>query len=157
GAWKDQDDMQSLILFEPARCTFTSAGPLGKKMGRAAYEPGKITVHTWGHKAIYPYQMREGTLRLTMPDGKQRTFLKLDSVPSELEPKPLMLGQANELPDKRVKSIQEELARCNKARFDPKVRFTIDSDNTDYLIKLVQEIGWIDVPRFGAPASRDAF
>jgi len=126
-------------------------------MGRAAYEPGKVTVHTWGRKAIYQYELKAGRLRLTMPDGKQKTFLKLDSVPPDLEPKPLMLGQAKELPDKRVKSIQEELAQCNKVRYDPKLGATIDSDNTAYLIKLVQEIGWIDVPRFGAPASRDAF
>src|SRR5262245_10951832 len=71
GAWKDQDDMQSLIRFEPARCTFTSAGPLGKKMGRVAYEPGKVTVCTWGHKTSYQYEVKGGTLRLTMPDGKQ--------------------------------------------------------------------------------------
>src|SRR5262245_48876453 len=53
GAWKDQENVQNLVWFEPERCTFTFAGNYELKMGRAAYEPGKITIYCWGRKVIY--------------------------------------------------------------------------------------------------------
>jgi thiol-disulfide isomerase/thioredoxin len=97
-------------------------------------------------------------------------FRKLETVPPEIELKPMTLGEAKVLPREKVRAIQKELARRGKA--DQEVRhdaekepdnpakrekaWQTDRDNVAYLISLLKEVGWIDAARFGATSSERA-
>jgi hypothetical protein len=109
-------------------------------------------------------KVADSMLTLTLADGKQKTYRKLDAVPPELVLQPLKLGQPTELDATRIKEIADELLRRRETdqqvRKDPAKRkdmAKVDADNTAYLIKLVKEVGWIDADRFGAQASHAAF
>jgi hypothetical protein len=60
------------------------------------------------------------------------------------------------LPPERVQAIQQELASHNEQEQKERRQEAIVTDNTDYLVKLVQEIGWIDTARFGEKAGVQA-
>jgi polyhydroxyalkanoate synthesis regulator phasin len=180
GAWQSEEDKANLARFEPKKCTFFEGGQL--QIRRATYEPGKVRARAWGRTAVYGVEIKDGVLTLTAPDGKKKThWRKLDRLPPQLEAKPLPLGAAKELAADKTKTIQEELVKrgkidqevrkaiqedVTKAKADPpdpandpryqKMR-EVDTDNTAYLTKLVQEVGWIDVSRFGVNASNAAF
>lgn len=69
------------------------------------------------------------------------------------------LGKAMAAARKKAKS-PEEFQRAMRtgeiAESGVEMR-TIDADNTRYLAKLLQDVGWIDAARFGKRAARDAF
>jgi len=164
GSWKDQDDNEGVVRFEATKCTFARMGKSGFQISRATYEPGKIVTHSWGRKVEYRFEFKDQVLSLTLPGGKTKAYLKLDRTPAEVEVKPLTLGAVKGLPKARIQSVQEDLAR--RAKLDQQVRTDagkrdkmakVDADNTESLVKLVQEVGWIDVERFGAPTSNNAF
>jgi hypothetical protein len=164
GSWKEDGEKGSAIRFEPRKCIFAQAGKPDIQVVRAAYERGKIVTHAWGRKQGYRFDVADQVLTLTGPDGKTKTYRKLDSDPPEVQVRPLVLGAARDLAKEQVQSIQAELARRKK--IDQEVRINpakggdmakVDADNTSYLVKLVQDVGWIDVGRFGARASNDAF
>ena len=95
--------------------------------------------------------------------GKTTTYRKLEKSPPEIQVKPLQLGNRAALSEESVLSIQAELKHRGKidqvVRADPinrKEMARVDADNTSFLVKLVQEVGWIDVERFGASSSQSA-
>jgi hypothetical protein len=110
-----------------------------------------------------------------MPESPESHLLrKLDSVPPELELKPLVLGAPGPLPPERVKEIQDELDLRGKK--DQEVRQgliefpnggrevsaleamrKVDTDNTGWLKKTVAAVGWTDAARFGPEAAQSAF
>jgi hypothetical protein len=164
GSWVAQEDNQSVLRFEPTKCTFASVGRPGLQIVRAAYQPGKVVTYSWARKAEYRFAVKDQILTLTYPDGTTKTYRKLDRTPAEAEVKPVTLGAAKELPKERIQTIKEELAQ--RTKLDQKVRSDrskpgemakVDADNTAYLIKLVEEIGWIDVERFGTVTANQAF
>ncbi len=164
GSWKNQANSEDVVRFEATKCTFVQIGQPGWKIYRATYMPGKIVLYSWGKKVEYRFEVKDGVLALTLEGGKTRTYRKLDRTPAEVEVKPLTLAPAKELPKAKIQSLQEELARRGKR--DQKVRTDsgmrdqmqrVDADNTKWLIRLVQEVGWIDAQRFGAAASKNAF
>jgi hypothetical protein len=160
GGW--QNDEKGRAHFEPARVIFARQGT--PVFFRAKYEPGKLLLYQWARQTTIEAKLADGVLTLTWPDGKRESFRKVDGGPGELEVKPLVLGEARELPADRIKAIQEELRRRRDndqlARRNPekaKELGNVDADNTAYLKKLVREVGWIDASRFGAEASSAAF
>jgi hypothetical protein len=164
GSWKNQEDNEGVVRFEATKCTFARIGKSGCQIARATYEPGKIVLHSWGRKVEYRFSLRDQVLTLTLPDGKTSKYRRLDRTPVEVEVSPLTLGAVTELPMARIQSIQEDLSR--RAKLDQGVRKVpgkaeemakVDSDNAEFLIKLIQQVGWIDAERFGAPASNNAF
>jgi hypothetical protein len=164
GSWRNEEDNESVVRFEATKCTFARIGKSGLQIARATYEPAKIVTHSWGRKVEYRFELKDQVLFLTLPDGKTNTYLKLDKIPAEVEVKPLALGAAKELPKAKIQSVQEDLAR--RAKLDQEVRTDlakrndaakVDAENTASLAKLVQEVGWIDAERFGAPTSHNAF
>ncbi len=95
---------------------------------------------------------------------KKSTYVRLDKTPDSLIVKPMVFGKQKELKPERIASVQKELAR--RRQKDQEVRTvrekasqmrTVDRDNTEYLKKLVKEIGWIDCQRFGKKTSNAAF
>ena len=164
GCWQDPDPARSvLVRFQPARCFLFEDGNL--VVSAVTYQPGKIVLASWGKTFTWDVQTKGDALTLRSVDGKiQLSFRRLDGVPPELELRPLPLGQAGELPPEKVQAIQDELAQRKKVDQEvrvenaPGVSWTkVDADNTAYLIKLVQEIGWIDATRFGPQAAGSAF
>lgn len=99
-------------------------------------------------------------LTLTQP-GQVRTFRRLAAVPGIVRLDPAPLGNPVSLPPERVTAIQAELA--DRLRLDQEAikrpsakREEVDAviaTNARYLLSLVQEIGWIDVQRFGLKTS----
>jgi hypothetical protein len=126
------------------------------------------------------FSLQGDTLTLTDERGQKHVFRRLAAVPRELELKGLALGKQDKVPEEKLKNIRQALARrlkldqdMRKKLMDPAVlsklkteadwkpllkEFAkVDGDNTRWLKSLVQEMGWIDVSRFGAEASDDAF
>jgi hypothetical protein len=164
GCWQNRADKESLIRFEKGKCSFARSGKSELHIVRAAYKPGKIITYSWAHKTEYTFTLKDQLLSLTTPDGVTKTYRKLDTIPTEVEVKPLVLGKVQDLPPARIQAIQEDLARRAKQdqavrtkRVPPEEMAKVDMDNTAALIKLVQEVGWIDAPRFGATAANNAF
>jgi hypothetical protein len=164
GCWQDDGDKDSVVCFEARKCIFARLGKPDTLRMRAIYEPGKVVTYSWGRKAEYLFRPTDQGLILTGPDRKTKLYKKLEKTPAEVEVRPLPLGEAQNLSKERVQSIRRELAdrttRDQEVRTNPAKRVDmekVDSDNTSFLIKLVKEVGWIDVERFGAKASNDAF
>ena len=164
GSWTEDGGDRSIIRFQPRKCTFAQVGRQAMQIVRAVYEPEKIVIFVWGRKEEYRFQVADHVLTLTGADGKMRTYRKLDNDPPEVQVRPLVLGEAKDLAKEQVQSIQAELARRKK--IDQEVRINpakskdmqnVDTENTSYLVKLVQDVGWIDAGRFGGRASNDAF
>jgi hypothetical protein len=161
GCWKG-DVGNSLMKFEAVRVICYDEGQL--YVFAATYEAGAVTLSHLGSKFTAKAEITGDKLTWTTSEGHGQILTRLANVPDELELKSLPLGPSKPIPAEKLKDIQQELAkrqgedqavRKDKAR--EKDMGAVDRDNTTYLTKLVGEVGWIDVTRFGAPASHDAF
>ena len=131
-------------------------------VARASYSAARIITRSWGRKKEYSFVLKDGLLSMTeLRAGKTTTYRKLEKSPPEIQVKPLQLGNRAALSEESVLSIQAELKHRGKidqvVRADPinrKEMARVDADNTSFLVKLVQEVGWIDVERFGASSSQ---
>jgi hypothetical protein len=164
GCWRNEDkDQHSLVQLQADKCLLFEKGRL--QIFTVKYEPGKLVLRSMGKKAVWQFDVKENVLKLTMADAMHKlTLRKLDAVPPELELKPLKLAKVGEVPKATVQTIQEEMAKRLKVdqavRLDPsrmKEMPQVDADNTAFLLQLVQELGWIDVARFGKEAWNAAF
>jgi len=164
GCWRGLEAAQGvLVRFEPARCLLHEKGRL--QAFAARYDGGKLVLRSLGVQVVWQLELRGDVLLLAM-GGSARpiAFRKLDRTPAELELKPLELGKPKELTPERVRAIQQDLAQ--RLKLDQEVRLNpakqplmaqVDADNTAHLVKLVQELGWIDVVRFGPAAANAAY
>lgn len=164
GCWRGLEGAQgTLVRFEPTRCLIHEKGRL--QAFAAKYDNGRLLLRSLGHQVVWQLELRGDVLVMAMGDNaKPLAFRKIDGTPAVLELKPLVLGKPKELTPERVKAIQQDLAQRLKidqeVRLDPAkqpMMAQVDADNTAHVIKLVQELGWIDVPRFGPAAANAAF
>ena len=160
GTWQAKGEERVLRL-EPERVVESEGGRL-KVRGVVCYEPGKLVLRA-GLLETWTVNATGNTLHVSRGD-KALEYQRLDTVPAALELTPLALGAPKQLPAERIEAIQKDLAARREA--DQKVRSDparlaqlaeVDLDNTRFLRDLVQEVGWIDVARFGPRASVDAF
>lgn len=160
GCWVNEKNDKVFMRFEPARVRVLIDGQL--QIHRAQYEPGRIVLRSSGPKQAAEYEIKDGIL--TLKGGEPQTFKKVDRSPEAMELRPLALGTAKPVSLPRVKALQEELAarqkedqavRTNPQRQGDMAR--VDGENTAWLKQQVQNLGWIDVERFGAEASNAAF
>lgn len=161
GCWESQTEKGYLLRFEPARVVASMEGHL--QLYKARYEGGKVFVQMGSQEGTLDTSITGDEMVVKGREGDQR-FKRLEQVPEDLQVKALKLGEAVNLEPGRVKKIQDELAarlqRDQAVRTDPTQRDKmgeVDGENTDYLVKLIQEIGWIDAERFGAEAANAAF
>jgi hypothetical protein len=119
--------------------------------------------------------------------GETLRFRRLAERPKELVLEPIHFPRPNPIPESRMLAIQGELWRRlavdqevlrlppgkrkedlppwlasapeppRELSLDHLRRFDVQADNTAYLRTLISEVGWIDVARFGYPASNAAF
>jgi hypothetical protein len=117
--------------------------------------------------------------------GVEQTFRQLDAAPPGEAVSPLSLPEPQPLPTSQIEQIQAELSRRlmidqgavvppaieQNRRSDPGYRWShpeaswgsvedlrrvaVLAEEADYIRKLISEIGWIDVDRFG-PSTSDA-
>jgi hypothetical protein len=161
GAW-EQVDGPGLVRIHDDQLLRIEQGMLLIR-GIVHYRPGSLVLRTSGELETWQATLGEnGHLRLghgklNLSGGEEsHDYRKLPSVPASLELQPLTLGPMQPLPPERVQAIQQELASHNEQEQKERRDKAIVTDNTDYLVKLVQEVGWIDVARFGEKASGQA-
>ncbi len=158
GCWQHDKEATTYYRFEAARWITSEAGRLN--VLSIKYLPGKIIAD--GTTELQ-FEVKGRALTLTL--GKQvQTFHRIEALPDEYDLKPLALGLSKPLGAERVGLLKVELlkrreedqaVRTNPARSGDGEK--VDTANTEYLIKLVKEVGWIDVGRFGQEVSTAAF
>ena len=161
GAWQTADRSSAILIEEDRIITQENGRPVVR--GIIDRKADHLILRRAGTKEIWKISLRDDLLNIDR-GGVSTEFHRLSTVPPELELKPFPLGEAKALPPERIQEIQRELqeraARDQEVRRDPARQGEmagVDSENTAYLKSLVQQIGWIDVPRFGSGTSVDAF
>jgi hypothetical protein len=164
GSWTGlSNTKRSLVHFDEKKCFLYEDNRL--QVFAASYDADKVILRSLGRSMVWKVRFETAMLTLASADGQmQLRFRKLAQMPAELEPRPLALGKPMALPEEKVRRIQEELAkrlvedqavRKEAPRFKDMPR--VDADNTAYLTRLTQELGWIDAARFGPEAANAAF
>lgn len=160
GSWQSDD---ALARFDARKCYLYEKGRL--EVFAAAYRPGQLVLSSWGRTFTWEVKQEGDVLSLRSTDGAhQLRFRRLPETPAELTVRAMPLPPAGPVPPDRVREIVAELGRRKVAdqavRLDPAMRpqqAPVDADNTAYLLRLIQEVGWIDAGRFGRDAAGAAF
>jgi hypothetical protein len=170
GAWegKDENDQKVLRRFADGRLVRWSQGR-AMVFRVVACGAAEITFKFQGQKLAIKYEVHDD--ELTLIQGMSRsTSRRLKTVPEELLLRPVKLGPSTPVAADRLGQIQKELA--NRLQEDQRIREKlmdglvgevveqmqkIDGDNTQYVKRLITELGWIDAGRFGREASTAAF
>ena len=163
GCWQRIDDEpDQMMRFEAAR--FINVGKDYREILPVSYDQGKVfLIPNDGPKTALVLALKDGVLTVTNGDHTEK-YKKLTSVPSQLDLSPLKLGASVVLPANKVKSVHDELVK--RIVEDQAVRTqadrqndmgSVDRDNTKWLRELVEEVGWIDVKRFGSETATKAF
>ncbi len=161
GVWQCTDDERRFVRFEATRCAMLHDGRLSAWLAR--YEPGAVELNAFGVRIRWKAELKGEGLRLTTQETT-RPYRRVDAVPRDFEPKPMVLPRQKPLKRDRVKEIQAALAERERSdqavRNDPmreKEQDKVDAENTAYLVSLVKEVGWIDAKRFGPSAATAAW
>lgn len=127
-----------------------------------SYDSAGFEVLTSGHRESWPCSLSDGTLQVTLA-GEPHQLRKVAEGPSKLDLQPISIASKRPLTLERVATIVKELAdrmdQDQRLRKEAKVPSALEETvkrNSSYLKSLVQEIGWIDVERFGVDAAFDA-
>jgi hypothetical protein len=132
------------------------------------FDQQSLSLNNWwfgtGCNAQYEL-LSDSALRLTSA-GVKKLYKRLDTVPESLELKPAPLGKKNDLSAERMREIRTEystrmvndqMVRMNGIEHIVAAKMNrTDADNTAALKKLIAEVGWLDVERFGEQASAAA-
>jgi hypothetical protein len=161
GPWKVRNE-DRVLLITLERMISHQNGAL-VVAGIVRYEEGAMWLRIYGSVGTMQVVVREGILHVGF-DGETVACEPLDEIPPEVDLEPLSLGKLDRLSEERKRGIREELAeraeKDQEVRREPSRRDeipTIDAVNTSYLKALVQDVGWIDVGRFGEEAVHHAF
>lgn len=161
GAWQESLS-GSLLHFESDRVIAYAESSLTVRAVER-HEPGRLILRRKGLLEVWEIATEQGTLWVTA-DGKKSAFKRLGSIPKEVQIVAAPISEPRKLSEDPIRAIQSEIsarqAKGNAVRQDrsrwPEMA-AVDAENTQYLKGLIQEIGWIDVDRFGHVAARDAF
>ncbi len=160
GVWKSRagDD---LLRVEPAELVVYEAGHLTAKRV-LGFGEGRLFLRS-GLVEVWSVARSNGSLHV-IHGTKTAVYEHLNSLPPELSIRARTLGDAGPVALERKSEVQAELrARVKedqavrKPPFDQAKMAAVDAANTAYLLRLVGQLGWIDVQRFGLQASGDAF
>jgi hypothetical protein len=164
GSWQsDLPDKPGLIRFETKKCFFFENGKLD--IFAADYQVNELVLASMGQTVTWKVEQKDDLLTLRSTDGKlELRYRRLPETPPQLEIRPRQLPAAKLLPRDQLKDVIQDLAQRKKldqaVRTDPamaKQQPQVDADNYTYLLKLVDEVGWIDATRFGGEAAVAAF
>ncbi len=163
GCWKNTTDASMLLRFEAQRCAWFQDGKL--QFARVKYEAGKVIVRIANASMVWGVELQEKDSVLWIDrKGKPSKFTRVDPAPRELQALPMELGEAKALSPEKIKELQGELKKrleadqaTRKKGRNPEEWNKVDGENTAFIIKNAQELGWLDATRFGAEASHAAF
>jgi hypothetical protein len=164
GVWQEVADPTHFVQFETGRLRELRGGELN--VVRATYDVDHLFRHDWGRHPRLDLAFDGELLVVTSatPGPAPTRFAKAASRPPALDPQPLVLGARGDLDAARVAALVAEFAK--RREVDQAVRTDskrtkemgpVDRDNTAWLKQRVQELGWIDVARFGKEAAGAAF
>lgn len=161
GAWKEKGG-SGLLRFAKDRVVAFERGNLTVR-GLVKLSGNEALLRRSGFAETWKLAREKDVLRVER-DGKTREYLRLPKIPAAVSLTPFTLGEPKELPTERIQAVQAELSkretRAEKLRREPKTRVedlrAVGADDLAFLKILTGEVGWIDVPRFGAPAAKDA-
>jgi hypothetical protein len=154
GAWK-QVDGSGLVRVQDGQLLTIESNELHIR-GIVHYRQGLLVLRNSGRLETWQAALeRVGHFRLGH-NGEVHDYRRIERAPPALEFQPLALGPSSPLPPERVQAIQREILSRNKReqtmRGQTGIR-EILADNAQYLLNLVQEVGWIDAARFGQQVS----
>jgi hypothetical protein len=175
GCWQNETAENHLLWFLPHKC-IQVAGPIGGGANPQAdpvtYEEDKVVMGFPESQRLWKVQMQDGRLVLSS-EKKTFRFRNLKDVPERLacHLRPLSLPtKAPELSAQRIQEIQAEVTRRHRLDQDARSEFRAASDSKDALEKmnridaenraslrgLIEQVGWLDVGRFGYGTSYKA-
>ncbi len=160
GYWENPDDPTDTTALEPDRC-ITLDDHMNIVYLRVQYLSGKFAVG-WLGENVVSYHW-DGEI-LVIDAAKTPHWHRVAAMPKSLQGEELTIPPGKPLDAARVAAIAQELGRRREedqaVRKDPSRRGDmgrIDGDNTAWIKKLVQEIGWLDATRFGTVSANTAF
>jgi hypothetical protein len=160
GAWKSRAG-QDLLCIEPDQVTVASDGHLSKE-AVLGFGEGRLYLRA-GLVEIWSVTLSQGSLHI-LRGPKSIDYERLNATPPELTLQPYPLTNPGPISPEHLGELQSELqARVKEDQgvrrppLDQAKIAATDGANTAYLRRLVGQVGWIDVERFGLQASGDAF
>ncbi len=168
GCWQDVAADIHYLHFEADRIRelhVATDAPPALHFARAVFDIDHVVRITWGRRVRSELAF-DGELLVVTTGPREERYRRVDAAaqPAALDVVPLAIGAAAPLPAERIAALQAELAK--RREIDQAVRTDaarhaemegVDRDNTAWLAALVQEIGWIDVERFGKESAGAAF
>lgn len=166
GAWQEEGGADRLLLLSEHGVVIAEDGKLQAAASIVHCEPGKVVVCAFAATATLSFSLQSDRLEIEdSRGGRLRRYRRLDQIPEIFTPRPFEIPAPGPLPAERIVEIQTELER--RQELDQGIRTQkdpdfeewkrIDAENTAYLKGLTQEIGWIDVARFGRETATSAF
>ncbi len=126
-------------------------------------EKGSFRLNFSGIEVAWGFEIAGDELRLWR--GKKALIYERQAMaPAGFEPQAMKIPKPKRPTKRQKKAIQKELLK--RVRKDQQARNSntnsrklakLDADNTEFLIKTVGAVGWIDVGRFGAEVSNAAW
>lgn len=169
GAWREIDGDRTLRFFD-RRFAVALDHRLDTVAPVVECRPDRVETCSYGRRQTMEISVAGDRLEIhNLSNDRRLSLRRLETVPEVFDPKPLEIppAGAEPLPAERPEEIQKQLAqrlvRDQEVREPPRneAKFAemnaVDTDNTTYLRKLVQEVGWIDPERFGEDAANAAF
>ncbi len=165
GSWTQVDvapgaEPQQLWL-EPERVgRIRGAAP---EFFRARHSESGVRLERWARFRDLEITLDGERLRVQEADAAL-VFERSSRVPAPMRMEPYPLAQGVAVDAGTVAMLARDLAerrevdqsvRTNGAANDPAAMQRVDADNTEFLLAIIQEFGWIDAERFG-PVSSDA-
>ncbi|MFT5050478.1 MAG: hypothetical protein ACI8QZ_001880 [Chlamydiales bacterium] len=166
GCWRSTNGAQT-IWFESTRCGWLRDGT--PSFYRVDHGSDRALLESWAQFTELQLRIGGERLSVTGPDGALQ-FERMSQVPRVLRMEPYELPEEVDVDPETVANLLEELRerrqedqRVRKdlatggTTADPSNMLRVDTENTEFLRTLIDELGWIDATRFGSEASDAAF
>ncbi len=130
-------------------------------LGIEARKPQTWTVRDDDYLKTWEVSQQAETLRIES-SGQVTEYRRLNSVPAECAFKAVPVGQVHEVSRERADAVSREIhermlrdqAAMKAGIMGPASKVVVE--NREYLKALIQEVGWIDLHRFGPEGSGNA-
>lgn len=163
GTWRSPD-ARTLLLEEGRAGWLVDGKPSFYRVSDAGEE--RLTFESWGRETTYEMHLDGERLHVD-GGGIDAEFERVEKTPAALQVEPYELPEPLAVDAGLVGDLAAELAERRKedqrvrtesrAGGDPGEMQRVDADNTDFVLNVILELGWVDATRFGQEASDAAF
>lgn len=166
GAWRAEDGSPFLVV-QPYRLLIQDEETLSVLPVRDVNNGEVLIVHENRQRRL-PFVLQDQKLMTTSePGAEPEPFVRSAREPRELFFEPVSLGEMRPLTEERTQQIQKQiddrmqedqraLQEKIKSKAEPGEVEQITAANTAYLLRLTQDVGWIDRERFGLKTAHQA-